>query len=276
MSIRYTNNGTQSSKTLTQDRYKYYESFVLSQMKNIIGNPSNIIRLIFFNEIGEVTTLEDKSSNAKNATLSQNAITMNPQTFKNAKSLVFDTDADYYEFADSDDLSFGDGAGNDDAFSIVWLGKPVFDSSNRLIVQKDNKQTNNREYHFGIDSTNRYRFFLFNNDSSALIGRRFNSTDIGDANSHHCIIGTYDGSKVSTGLKVYRDGTQVDDTNFSTGYTGMTNGSAKLASYGIESDGSAISFQHGTNVFLMIIKEELSEAKVKQIDAILRRSVGVI
>lgn len=125
---------------------------------------------------------------------------------------------EYLEAADSDDLSFGDGSTDSPFSGYCWLD---MDSANNLIIM--GKYDTNREWSFRMIGNN-FTFFCYDNSAGAYIGRQDNTGITGYQNEWILLSFSYDGSSTSAGIKIYINGRQVDNTNYSSGsYTAMEN-----------------------------------------------------
>ncbi len=138
----------------------------------------------------------------------------------------FDGSDDYVSVADNDDLSFGDGS-SDTPFSIsVWANLPTVASTN--FIGKGHYGSN-YEYNFHIGSDKKFYWLLFDQSATAYIGRIYNTALDAYENEWTHFCGTYDGSGANSGVKLYINGVQVDDTNGGVGsYTAMENLGAEV------------------------------------------------
>ena len=139
--------------------------------------------------------------------------------FGNA-SRSFDGTNDYIDLGDSDDFSFGDGAGNDSPFSIAAWVKLDVTTGNRGIFSKFT--TGNGEWLlFYHSSSNEFRWSVYDALSNDFI-RAKSSVTINASQWYH-VACTYDGSKSVSGMKLYMDGS-LDTTPQTSGtYSGMSN-----------------------------------------------------
>jgi len=153
----------------------------------------------------------------------------NEQAYSN-RSVDFDGVNDYVDLGDNNDFSFGDGS-TDSAFSIsAWIYRDG--TTNDGIVAKD--ASSNREWAFYIYSGT-LRMVLFDNSSGGYIGRRYGTT-ITNGEWHH-VAATYDGGGAASDIKLYLNGTQVDNQGNSSGsYTAMENKGAEVRIGSKESD----------------------------------------
>jgi hypothetical protein len=147
-----------------------------------------------------------------------------PGSFTNTKSVRFDGIDDYIRISDADNLSFGDGS-TDSPFSIsAWAN--FTDISSGGIFAKLNTSSR-REYGFYISSS-KVRFLLYSQGTNTkYIGRRNNTALTSYENQWIHLLATYDGSSLHSGLKIYLNGTRIDDTDVSQGsYIAMQNDAA--------------------------------------------------
>ncbi|MFC1497100.1 LamG-like jellyroll fold domain-containing protein [Verrucomicrobiota bacterium] len=131
---------------------------------------------------------------------------------------------------DADILSFTDGAGNDQPFSVsVWA---YFDEANNgpLLFKKESGL---REWSFNSAGSGgpaeTLQFGVFHADESANVMRSTAPIGAYEGQWVH-LVGTYDGSEATNGVNVYINGVlQNSATNIATGsYTGMSNTTAAL------------------------------------------------
>ena len=147
------------------------------------------------------------------------AVSAYPQSFN------FDG-SQYINIADSDSLSFGNGT-TDSPFSIsAWVN--FYDMSSSAIITK-RFAGNNKEYSFHFLSTNKIQFTLFSQLSGTVISRYYNTALTSYENQWIHLVGTYDGSSSSNGIKIYLNGNRIDDTTYNSGtYVAMSNGASSV------------------------------------------------
>ena len=149
-------------------------------------------------------------------------------------SVSLDGSNDYVSVGNYSEYNFGSG-GTDSAFSIsAWIN--MTDATDFIVVSKDEGRLP-RQYSIRFVS-DKIHFYLL---GGGYIGRLYNTAITSDQGSWIHVGFTYDGSKSDTGIKIYRNGTRVDDTNYSGGsYAGMSNTAASFnigRSGGIYSNG---------------------------------------
>ena len=140
----------------------------------------------------------------------------------NQHALDFDGTDDYMSIPDADIFSLGNGSGTDNAFSIsTWFNADSIGTF--VIAAKD--ATGARDWEFRTIS-GQLHFYAFGT-GGGYIGRAYASS-LSTGQWYHAVA-TYDGSKANSGLKLYLNGTQVDNTDYSGGtYTASNNTSAEV------------------------------------------------
>lgn len=152
---------------------------------------------------------------------------------------------DYVGAPIHDDFSFTDGI-NDTAFSVsAWININVL--SYFYVVSKGRSVDQNLEYAFYLDASGILTFELYSQNDQNFIGKSYDQAMSPYQARWAHVVATYDGSKSSSGIKLYVNGNRVDNVDTSTGnYTGMTADltSANLARYGqLYSDGKIDDFR---------------------------------
>jgi hypothetical protein len=253
--------------------YSNPAKYVENEFKKIV-TPANIRRMIFFDKNGTETTLKDRSGNAKDATLSLSASSLNPDVVGRAKILNFNATGDYWDFADADDLSFGNGSA-DSAMSIVTCIIPNTTTTQILCGKRDLTTGNTKnEYALQFGPLNKLYFNFYDNSEASSIGRVTDSfaSDVGVC----CVYtGTYSGNGNSSGVQIYRNETKADKSDDNAGsYVAMENLGAKVASYRTKTDGTKERITSAKYVFLAILSIELTQEQVTEISELLIRYAG--
>ena len=148
--------------------------------------------------------------------------------FSNGYSVDFDGSDDYGTISDASIFSMGNGSGTDNAFSISgWF---YADSIGTFyVVTKD--VSGAREWALRTVSS-KLHFFAFGT-GGGYIGRKYDTT-LNTGQWYHAVI-TYDASKASSGIKLYLDGSRVDDADYASGtYTASANTTTGLRVGGLE------------------------------------------
>jgi hypothetical protein len=77
------------------------------------------------------------------------------------------------------------------------------------------------------------------------------------------VAATYDGSRASAGLRLYLNGTAVDDTNTSSGsYTAMKNLGAPVGPWYTSTSGNNAYRSQGSHAVTLLTAQELTAAEV--------------
>mgnify|MGYP001031172172 CR=1 FL=1 len=141
--------------------------------------------------------------------------------FANQYSVSFDGSDDYMSIPDADIFSMGNGSGTDNAFSISgWFNANSLNAFH--IVTKDGIGAG-REWAFRTVSS-QLHFFAFGT-GGGYIGRKDSTTSLNTGQWYHAVV-TYDASKASSGIKLYLNGTRVDDADYASGtFTAARNSS---------------------------------------------------
>jgi len=130
--------------------------------------------------------------------------------------------SDVHTIPDNALLSFGDGT-TDQPFSIATLVN-MDDATRFGFVSKYTIATTTREYLLQTAGDDKIYFSIMDGSTAGYRGRYYNTAVTGMEGTWILIVGTYDGSAADTGIKIYLDGSRVDDTNFSGGsYVAMEN-----------------------------------------------------
>lgn len=147
----------------------------------------------------------------------------------NSKSILFDGSDDHVLIGDHDDFSFTDGS-NDKPFTIsAWVYVDDVSSDNGPFVTKALVHSGTGLEYIFKHANGQLRVFLYKGTgTSHRITLETNSVVLTDQTWHHVVF-TYSGNKLSSGMALYVDGTQVTSTNTSLNsdpttaeYTGMT------------------------------------------------------
>ena len=233
----------------------------------------NIVGLWLGNETGATTTLTDRSLAAHNGTLSANASTLTPDVDNLTRHLTLGTAT--LTIADHADFSPGNGT-TDTAFSVFALVYPTGLAANQNILSKWKLTTGAtaREWRVLVNTSGSLYMECYDESAGAYIGRT--KASIVGASAWQTIIATYSGSAASSGIKLYRNGVQVDDTNSANGsYTAMEDTAAVVGMHRIATSGAAEEKFSGKLAASGYIKAEMTAAQVRALDARLRGGVGI-
>ena len=194
----------------------------------------------------------------------------------NSKAIKFTSNSDTVDIADSDNLSFTDGSGTDKPFSIsVWVHVGDITTDSGVIISRRNKVgAGVQDGEWIIEHVNGkikaylYADHTYNEQAGFSTGNRliFESTAANlSSATWHFITVTYDASQATTGLKVYKDGTEItaNKTVIKNNYGGMPNYDIVTTIGGTDNP--------FTNTFedyiadVVIFNKELSQAEITEI-----------
>lgn len=130
-------------------------------------------------------------------------------------------------------LSFGDGAGNDQPFSICWCGV-VTVAAAASMLSKFNGDTSDGEYQITFVIDGRIAFYCMTSNISDRIARIAPAGTL-QTGTTCTIVATYDGTKSSNGIAIYHNAIRVDTSNSDGGaYAGMVPSVRPLTVYARE------------------------------------------
>lgn len=174
----------------------------------------------------------------------------------NQYAVDFDGTNDYMSIPDADIFSLGNGSGTDNAFSISgWFNADSIGTF--YIATKD--ASGAREWAFRTISS-QLTFFAFGT-GGGYIGRQYTSA-LSTGQWYHAVV-TYDGSKASSGIKLYLNGSQVDNADYASGtYTAAVNASAEVRVSALQVNGT---YADGKIDEVAIFNSELSSSDVTAI-----------
>ena len=144
-------------------------------------------------------------------------------------ALDFDGTDDYVDIPDDDSLSFGDGQ-DDSPFTFAgWIN--MDDATRFEIISKGDYNSNNKEYSFEtLPGDQLYIILVDNQQSNARIGRKYTAALTSYEGEWIHVAATYSGNGSSTGLKLYLNGTRVDNANVNfDSYISMENQATAVA-----------------------------------------------
>lgn len=178
-------------------------------------------------------------------------------SFENLYSFEFNGVDDYVDCGDNDNLSFGNGT-TDSPFSIsAWVN--MTDASKFRIISK--YASSNQEYLLATDSTDKIVFTLYDDSKGGTISRKYNTALTSFEGQWIHLAFTYSGNSLNSGLKIYLNGTQVDNLDNGTGsYTAMENTTQPL-----EIGKLTTSYANGKIDEVAIFNSELSASDVTTI-----------
>jgi len=141
---------------------------------------------------------------------------------KYGPAVDYDGNSDYINFGDC--FAFGDGV-TDKPFSIVALVYPRDATNFEILVKCIGTGASQAEFYFEISDGDQLRFVTCDNGLGARIGIKSSATLTGYQNSWIHLAGTYDGSGIEGGFKIYLNGSEITSilSNSSGSYTAMEN-----------------------------------------------------
>lgn len=221
---------------------------IIDNFYNICSDPANIMGLWFFDQDGDSTTITDRSTKGHNAMLSANGSTLSP-AYAGLCPYVDLTLGAYFQVADHNDFSFGDGS-TDEAFSVISLISPNVQDFGYIVAKFGFEQ--NREWLFRTSGTN-----LEVNMWDESTGGAITKSSAYTYNNDSWIVAAF---TYSGGIVIYQNG-DILTTNSSNSadYTAMENTSGNVGSFGSTSQTDA---KYGV---ISIIREWLPSTKIKQI-----------
>jgi hypothetical protein len=163
------------------------------------------------------------------------------------------------------------------ALSIIWAGRPADLTDCTFAAKLDlTTGTEQREWGLFTDANDKLFFNIYDNTAPATLGRSFNTAITADENGIHSYIGTYNGGTLASGIKIYRDGLVVDDTNNTSGtFTTMRNTTSLVGSYYKNAGGNVYAHCKARTAIFAVVAENLSAVQAARIDAVLRGWLGV-
>lgn len=148
------------------------------------------------------------------------------------RTLVLDGVNDYLEFGDLPEFSFTNGSGVDQPGTVgAWVKRTTNTFTQTAVLTKITTSTALEwQLAYPIGSSAQYGagFALYHSNGSARIGRHQGSpASISTAWVH--LMATYSGSELASGIKVFLNSVQVDDTDNNSGsYTGASDTTAPV------------------------------------------------
>jgi hypothetical protein len=256
----------------------YLRGKLIADIESISGTGSVAAAWFGPADATSTTMIDYSNSGANVATLRDGSFAPNTRSI-NTLGLGLSTSfnsANIWDAADSDDFSFGNGT-LDSPFSVMALVNPVASYLGTLLGKSDSTTgSTKREYLLLWANTSGLYFVLTDESTGGTLGRRQSGSLAGDAGAWHYYTGTYDGSSVATGIKVYRDGVETTDSDISSGvYTAMENTTAKPGSYVLSAAGAIDQAMTMQMAVTIVWNVELSAANVSAIQALLKPYFGV-
>jgi hypothetical protein len=218
------------------------------------------------------TSVGDLSSKLHNPTATESVATWLSHTTRDITYLLNGVDEHMYH-ADHADFTFGTGAA-DSAFSVFALVNPASVLGDTYILSKEDLGPSLLEWAF-YTSNGKPWFQIFDDDAGAHLARYYNTAC--SAGTWYFLAGTYDGTSLIGGLKVYINGVRVDDTSDTAGiYVAMENTAAGLGvGCALNTSPAALARWNGNIGFLGICAKELSAIELWNLNKIIRAYHGI-
>ena len=170
------------------------------------------------------------------------------------------------------DFDFGDGSGNDTAFSIICCLNPDNVTSRFIIGKWD--VNNQREWRLFFDASGYPTLQLYDESADKYIGRQDQTAFT--TGSWKVLVTTYSASKTSAGIKIYIDGVQVDDTNYEdAGYNSMDPVVAQLQIGALKNAAAYSEYFDGKLTWIGVAAKELSADEVWSLTQRLKGVLGI-
>jgi prepilin-type N-terminal cleavage/methylation domain-containing protein len=179
------------------------------------------------------TVIQDSWGNVNPGTLNTGA---DPAVNKlstdcvSGKCLTFDGIDDYVNCGTNSSLNFGNGT-TDSPFTLSGWFK-LSDMTTRGLM---GKYAGGYQYLLWISGGDMLSFNLYDSSTSGFIGRYYYPSITSYENQWIYLVATYDGSAISSGIKIYLNGARGDNTNSISGtYTAMevTGTNFRIGTYG--------------------------------------------
>jgi len=174
--------------------------------------------------IPSINTL--KTFNTLNTSISGSIVT--DATWTNSTitpSFAFDGTDGYINFGDNDLYSFGNGSSDSPFSTNSWIN--MTDATDFLVFVKDADSGKEWTQRFYLD---KFRAYLVDHSAGGYIGRFANALNAASYQNQWINFSmTYNGNSTSAGMKLYLNGTRIDDSNYEAGsYTAMENTGTSL------------------------------------------------
>lgn len=219
------NGGTYTTLSSWQSAYWPFDTCsTFTDTPHPFMRDSNTALLLYIDENSGATT---KDWGGKNHDATMNGMAW-ADTGKYIHAAQFSGNSgSYISVPDHNDFSFGDGSGNDQAFSIsAWI---YLDEQRVCHIISKRNGSSNCEWELSYNNTYGIYFILYANGSNgASMGKYTNNTL--STGQWVYVAASYDGSKTRNGMKIFING--VEDTACgnvgSSTYAGMSNTSANV------------------------------------------------
>ena len=248
-----------------RDNYPVMPHEVRDAIANILGELGPADGMwVCMREDGGFATVADLTRHGRDLTASKNLWDFDTEPMFKSKGvfLTFNGSDEYMSRADAGHLfSFANAAGNDDSpFSIILILSPAAGAlAGATLLAKYEENTPSREWIVRIDANGYPEVELYDESANEYIGREDQTALTAD--TWTILIVTYDGSETSAGVKIYKDGVQVDDADHQSGgvYTAMEQLGPDLTGiYNVIGGPANGNFYTGAGAWFGLTRKELS------------------
>ncbi|MBI2610307.1 hypothetical protein HYW53_04050 [Candidatus Giovannonibacteria bacterium] len=197
----------------------------------------------------------DRSGNSNNGKLKNTATSSVHTQGKIGQALSFDGTDDYVGIADQDSFTFP--AGGSGMTVSLWANVRSVANHPSLI----DKYQSPFEWTLNMHGTGVVAGLIYDNAGGSYIGR---NAPIPSLNTWHHIVMTYDGGTSSSGVKIYVDGIQTDNTNSQGGVFVTMRNTASTVNIG-RSNGGGYGYVNGSIDDVRIYNRALSGEEIKRL-----------
>ncbi len=216
------------------------------------------------------TSVTDYSKYSKILTTSD--LGLRHATYCNSAYFMFDgTVGNRIYLSNDTDFDFGNSL-TDNAFSIVCCVYADAVDSRQIIGKWD--ENNLREWRFFLDASGYPTIQLYDESVDKYIGRQDQTALV--TTGWKVLVTTYDGSGICAGCKVYLDGVQVDDADYTdAGYVAMEAINTNLMIGALKNAAAYSEYFDGKMTWIGVTAKELSPDEVWSLTQRLKGALGI-
>lgn len=182
-----------------------------------------------------------------------------------------DGESHYFYCANNTDFDFGNST-TDQAFSIVCVVLP--DAADSRFITGKWDENNLREWRFFLDASGYPTLQLYDESVDKYIGRQ-DKTAI-NTTTWSVLVATYDGSGICAGCKIYINGIQMDNSDYTdVGYVAMEPVTANLMVGALKNAAAYSEYYDGKMTWIGIAAKELSPDEVWSLTQRLKGVLGI-
>lgn len=246
---------------------------ILEQLQSVSTSVLEIMssaRLLIPCDTHTGTTIYDFTRNANNLTASSSVFNI-VGNVGYTWYYNFNGSSHYLYRANDTDFDFGNST-TDSAFSVVVAINPDSSTSRFLIGKWD--ANNAREWRLFLDASGYPTLQLYDESVDKYIGRQDQTAFT--TGSWKILVATYDGSGICAGCKVYIDGVQLDDADYTdAGYVAMEAVTANLMVGALKNAAAYSEYYDGKMTWIGIAAKELSADEVWSLTQRLKGVLGI-